>query len=118
VLTIERTLSRDGFVSVRGNRYAVPLAHYRSPIEVRVHALTCELYVADTWLATYALAPGRGGVYAAPLATAPTAQWPRVPRPPVPAAPGLPVLPPTRAWFSHDVERRDLAVYETVGARR
>jgi len=118
VLTIERQLSRDGFVSVRGTRYAVPLAHHRSPIEIRLHALTCELYVADTWLATYALAPGRGGVCTTPLATAPSAEWPRVPRPPVPATLDLPVLPPTLAWLTHDVERRDLAVYETVGAGR
>ncbi|MCU0281850.1 MAG: IS21 family transposase [Acidimicrobiia bacterium] len=117
VLTIERQLSRDGCVAVRGNQYAVPLVHHRSPIEVRIHALTCELYVAGTWLATYALAPGRGARYGEPLALAPTAQWPHVPRPGRPAPP-LPVLPPTLAWLRHDVERRDLAVYETVGAGR
>jgi len=117
LLTIERQLSRDGFVSVRGNQYAVPLAHHRSPIEVRLHALTCELYVAGTWLATYALAPGRGALCREPLALAPTAQWPHVPRRAGLAA-GLPVLPPTLAWLRHDVERRDLAVYETVGAGR
>ncbi len=117
LLTIERQLSRDGFVSVRGNQYAVPLAHYRSPIEVRVRALTCELYVAGTWLATYALAPGRGALCRDPLALAPTAQWPHVPRP-ASAVQGLPVLPPTRAWLRHDVERRDLAVYELAGADR
>jgi transposase len=117
LLTIERQLSRDGFVSIRGSRYAVPLADYRSPLEVRVRALTCELYVETTWLATYALASGRGAVCTTPLALAPTAQWPRVPRPPGPAAP-LPVRLPARAWLAHDVEQRDLAVYETVGARR
>ncbi len=117
LLTIERQLSRDGFVSVRGSRYAVPLAHYRSPIEVRIRALTCELYVETTWLATYALAPGRGAVCTTPLALAPTAEWPRVPRPSVPT-PALPLLLPARAWLTHDVERRDLAVYETVGGRR
>jgi transposase len=117
LLTIERQLSRDGFVAVRGSRYAVPLAAYRSPIEVRIRALTCELYVETTWLATYALAPGRGAVCTTPLALAPTAEWPRVPRPAGPT-PALPVLLPARAWLAHDVERRDLAVYETVGARR
>lgn len=117
VLTIERQLSRDGFVSVRGNQYAVPLTHHRSPIEVRVHALTCELYVANAWLATYALAPGRGALCTAPLALAPTAQWPRAPRPGTAAA-DLPVLPPTLAWLRHDVERRDLAVYDLAGAGR
>jgi hypothetical protein len=80
VLAIERQLSRDGFVSVRGNRYAVPLATYRSPIEVRVHPLTCELYSAGSWLVTYPLAPGRGATCTAPLALAPTAQGPAVPR--------------------------------------
>ncbi len=117
LLTIERQLSRDGFVSVRGSRYAVPLATHRSPIEVRIRALTCELYVETTWLATYALAPGRGAVCTTPLALAPSAQWPRVPRPAVaPAA--LPLLLSARAWLAHEVERRDLAVYETVGDRR
>ncbi len=82
-------------MSVRGSRYAVPLAEYRSPIEVRIRALTCELYVETTWLVTYAWAPGRGAVCTTPLARA-----------------------PTRAWLAHDVERRDLAVYETVGAHR
>lgn len=122
VLAIERQLSRDGFVSVRGNRYAVPLATYRSPIEVRVHPLTCELYSAGSWLATYPLAPGRGATCTVPLALAPTAQWPAVPRA-VPRAwvvaaapaPLLPVLPPTQAWLTHDVEHRDLTVYEAVG---
>lgn len=117
LLTIERQLSRDGFVSVRGNRYAVPLAHCRSPLEVRVHALTCELYAAETWLATYALAPGRGAVCTRPVAVAPSAQWPAVRPLPVGLSP-LPVLPPTRAWLAHDVERRDLAVYEAVGEAR
>jgi len=117
LLTIARQLSRDGFVSVRGSRYAVPLATHRSPIEVRVRALTCELYVGTTWLATYALAPGRGAVCTTPLAVAPSAQWPHVLRRPAPPPP-LPVALPTRAWLSHDVERRDLAVYETVGAGR
>jgi hypothetical protein len=123
VLAIERALTRDGFVSVRGNRYAVPLSTYRSPVEVRVHPLTCELYTAGTWLATYALAPGRGQTCTQPLALAPTAQWPSVVRavPPRGAAggvapvPALPVLPPTLAWLTHEVERRDLTVYETVG---
>jgi transposase len=125
VLAIERRLSLDGFVSVRGNRYAVPLPTYRSPVEVRVHPLTCELYHAGTWLATYALAPGRGGTCAQPLAVSPVAQWPTVgPRParptePAPLAlPALPVLPPTRAWLTHEVERRDLQVYEAVGESR
>jgi transposase len=117
LLTIERQLSRDGFVSVRGSRYAVPLADYRSPIEVRLRAGTCELYVDTTWLATYALAPARGTVCTTPLAVGPTAAWPAVPRAAAPAPP-LPVLLPTRAWLAHDVERRDLAVYEAVGARR
>ena len=117
LLTIERQLSRDGFVSVRGSRYAVPLADYRSPIEVRVRAATCELYVGTTWLATYAVAPARGAVCTTPLALAAGAQWPRVPRPVAPA-PVLPVLLPTRAWLAHDVEQRDLAVYETAGGRR
>lgn len=117
LLTIERQLSRDGFVSVRGSRYAVPLADYRSPIEVRLHACTYELYVGTTWLATYAVAPTRGAVCTTPLAIAPTAAWPQVPRPPAPA-PVLPVLLPTRAWLAHDVERRDLAVYEAAGGRR
>jgi transposase len=125
VLAIERTLTRDGFVSVRGNRYAVPLPTYRSPVEVRVHPLTCELYAEGTWLATYALAPGRGGTCTHPLALAPTAQWPSVRRAPaVPPGdapnglPPLPVLPPTLAWLTHDVERRDLTVYEAVGEGR
>jgi hypothetical protein len=123
VLAIERALSRDGFVSVRGNRYAVPLPLHRSPIEVRVHPLTCELYTDGAWLATYALAPGRGGTCTQPLALAPMAQWPAVLRSGPPdtgargaaPAPTLPVLPPTLAWLTHDVERRDLTVYETVG---
>lgn len=123
VLAIERQLSRDGFVSVRGTRYAVPLPTYRNPVEVRVHPLTCELYHAGTWLATYALAPDRGATCTAPLAIAPTAQWPTVgPRRVRPAEPTrrmtlpvLPVLPPTLAWLAHEVERRDLRVYEAVG---
>jgi hypothetical protein len=125
VLAIERRLSRDGFVSVRGNRYAVPLPTHRSPVEVRVHPLTCELYHAGTWLATYALAPGRGGTWTQPVALSPVAQWPTVgPRPARPVAPAslvlpaLPVLPPTLAWLTHEVERRDLRVYETVGEGR
>jgi transposase len=117
LLAIERQLSRDGFVSVRGSRYAVPLPDHRSPIEVRIRALTCELYVGPTWLATYALAPGRGAVCTTPLTLALAAQWPRGPWPVVPAPP-LPVGLPARAWLTHDVERRDLAVYETVGGRR
>lgn len=123
VLALERALTRDGFVSVRGNRYAVPLPLHRSPIEVRVHPLTCELYTGGTWLATYALAPGRGQTCTQPLALAPTARWPSVVRPVPPGAgataaapvPALPVLPPTLAWLTHEVERRDLTVYEAVG---
>jgi hypothetical protein len=94
-------------------------------VEVRVHPLTCELYHAARWLATYALAPGRGGTCTQPLAVSPIAQWPTVgPRParaaePAPLAlPALPVLPPTLAWLTHEVERRDLQVYEAVGEGR
>jgi Mu transposase-like protein/integrase-like protein len=119
VLALERPLSRDGFVSVRGNRYAVPLREQRTPLEVRVHATTCELYRGSAWLATYALAPGRGGWVTTPLAVHPTAEWPTVgrARPPLAARAleplhPLPVLPPTLAWLGQDVERRDLAVYE------
>ncbi len=121
ILAIERHLSRDGCVSVRGNRYAVPLPTRRSPLEVRVHPTSCELYVDATWLATYALAPGRGAAVTTPVAVSPTAQWPTVGRPrPRPAALArlaglpLPVLPPTLALLGQDVEQRDLAVYEQV----
>jgi transposase len=118
VLALERHLSRDGFVSVRGNRYAVPLATQRATVEVRLHPATCELYAGATWLATYALAPGRGALVTTPLAVSPTAQWPTVPRAPrvppsgPPALAALPVIPPTLLLLAHDVERRDLAVYE------
>jgi len=121
VLAIERHLSRDGFVSVRGNRYAVPLATQRATVEVRLHPTTCEVYADATWLVTYALAPGRGGLITRPLAVNPTAQWPTVPRAPrghpgpAPALAALPVIPPTLLLLAHDVERRDLAIYEGEG---
>jgi hypothetical protein len=124
VLAIERRLSRDGYVSVRGNRYAVPLPTHRRPVEVRVHPLTCERVPGDA-LARHLCAGARAWVGPERSRSRRPAQWPTVgPRPARPAAPvslalpTLPVLPPARAWLTHEVERRDLRVYEAVGEGR
>jgi len=105
LLTIERQLSRDGFVSVRGS--ATPCrspsigarsrsGSARSPATVR----------RTTWLATYALGVGPRGRLHHALALAPTANGPRGP---AAARPGraLPVRPAATPGSRTTVEQRD-----------
>jgi transposase len=107
VLKLDRRVTKDGMVSVGGNKYSVPDGTRRRTVEV--HSLTEEIRILEggRLIASHPVLEGRGGRRVAEgHRTGPPPGNSRVRREPI-------VVPLQRAGDT--APRRDLAVYDAIG---
>jgi len=107
VLKLDRRVTKDGMVSVGGNKYSVPDGTRRRTVEV--HSLSDEIRILEDGrlVASHPVLPGRGSRrVAADHRTGPPPGNSRVAREPA----GEPLQ---RA--GETVRRRDLAIYDAIG---
>lgn len=100
---VEETVSRDGFVSVEGNRYGVPWSYAGKVVEVRILIRTIEVWSNGVRIAVHPRQGGRGQTLLLP------GQWEGIP------------LATTRRFApcgyqiaAPAVEERNLAVYDAL----